>query len=173
LTELVWRDSRARFMADKYLQRFGKRQNEVLAAGEELKLVEAGNHAQGCIFREGMRPSTPALTESVDTISQRLTVFFIGRYDIRYANEEDLRAGKKLSNHRTERRGLRSNEYLRRVQLDLCRLSDAFPAVEFGLRHRRGESEARLRANEAFARLPDYYRQEENRPQSSRDLIPI
>src|SRR6266478_6196756 len=45
LTELLWRDSRARFMADKYLQRFGGRENEVLAMGEELKLVEAGNHA--------------------------------------------------------------------------------------------------------------------------------
>jgi membrane protein DedA with SNARE-associated domain len=92
--DLVWRDSRARFMADKYLQRFMERQREVLAAGEELKLVEAGNHAQGCIFRDGMHLCTPALTERIDDISQKLTGFFIGRYDIRYRSEEDLRAGK-------------------------------------------------------------------------------
>jgi hypothetical protein len=93
VTELVWRDARARFMADKYLQRFSERQGEVLPVGEELKLVEAGNHAQGCIFRDGMRLCTPELESRMDEISQKLTGFFIGRYDIRYASEEDLQAG--------------------------------------------------------------------------------
>jgi len=93
VTELVWRDPRARFMADKYLQRFSKRQGELLPVGEELKLVEAGNHAQGCIFRDGMRLCTPELESRMDAISQKLTGFFIGRYDIRYASEGDLQAG--------------------------------------------------------------------------------
>ena len=96
VTELVWRNPRARFMADKYLQRFSERQNDVLAVGDELKLVEAGNHAQGCIFRDGSRLCTPALTERIDAISQKLTGFFIGRYDIRYGSEEDLRVGKNF-----------------------------------------------------------------------------
>src|SRR5204863_9103833 len=34
--ELIWSDPRARFMTDKYLQRFTERQGEVLAVGEEL-----------------------------------------------------------------------------------------------------------------------------------------
>src|SRR5258706_13763280 len=80
-------------MADKYLQRFSERQGEVLPVGEELKLVVAGNHAQGCIFRDGMRLCTPELESRMDEISQKLTGFFIGRYDIRYASEEDLRDG--------------------------------------------------------------------------------
>jgi hypothetical protein len=96
VTELVWRDPRARFMADKYLQRFSERQDEVLSVGEELKLVEAGNHAQGCIFRDGTRLCTPELEARVDNISQKLTGFFIGRYDIRFASEDDLRAGKNF-----------------------------------------------------------------------------
>jgi hypothetical protein len=96
LTELVWRDPRARFMADKYIQRFSERQDEVLAVGEELKLVEAGNHAQGCIFRDGTRLCTPELEARIDNISQKLTGFFIGRYDIRFSSEEDLRAGKNF-----------------------------------------------------------------------------
>jgi hypothetical protein len=96
VTELVWRDLRARFLADKYLRRFSERQCEVLAVGEELKLVEAGNHAQGCIFRDGMRLSTPELEARIDDISRKLTGFFIGRYDIRFASEEDLRAGKNF-----------------------------------------------------------------------------
>jgi hypothetical protein len=96
VTELIWNDPRARFMADKYRQRFTERQGEVLALGEELKLVEAGNHAQGCIFRDGMRLCTPELESRMDAISQKLTGFFIGRYDIRYGNEEDLRAGRNF-----------------------------------------------------------------------------
>jgi hypothetical protein len=96
VTELIWRDPRARFMADKYLQRLSERQNEMLALGEELKLVEAGNHAQGCIFRDGMKLCTPALSERIDVISQKLTGFFVGRYDIRYSSEDDLRAGKSF-----------------------------------------------------------------------------
>jgi hypothetical protein len=67
-----------------------------LAAGEELKLVEAGNHAQGCVFRDGMRLCTPKLERRIDVISQRLNGFFIGRYDIRFASEDDLRAGKNF-----------------------------------------------------------------------------
>jgi hypothetical protein len=90
---LILGDARARFIADKYLRRFSCRQNEVLALGEELKLVEAGNHAQGCIFRDGMRFCTPELEARIDEISQKLTGFFIGRYDLRFASEEDLRAG--------------------------------------------------------------------------------
>jgi len=94
--ELVWRDARARFMAAKYLDRLHGRQNEVLPAGETLKLVEAGNHAQGCIFRDGMHLCTPALAERIDIISQKVDGFFIGRYDMRYANEHDLRAGRNF-----------------------------------------------------------------------------
>jgi membrane protein DedA with SNARE-associated domain len=94
--ELVWRDLRARFLAEKYLKRLGSRENEVLAADETLKLVEAGNHAQGCIFRDGMRLCTRELARRIDEISGKLNGFFIGRYDIRFANEEELRAGKNF-----------------------------------------------------------------------------
>jgi hypothetical protein len=96
VAELIWSDPRARFMADKYLQRFSERQDDVLSVGEELKLVEAGNHAQGSIFRDGMRLCTPGLESRMDEISQKLTGFFIGRYDIRYASEENLLAGKNF-----------------------------------------------------------------------------
>lgn len=93
LAELIENDPRARHVADTYLKRFAVRRNDILAAGEQLKLVEAGNHAQGCIFRDGMRLNTPELAARIDDISQKLTGFFIGRYDIRYASEADLSAG--------------------------------------------------------------------------------
>jgi hypothetical protein len=96
IEELVWRDPRARFVAEKYLSRLESRRMEVLCAGEKLKLVEAGNHAQGCIFQDGMRFCTPELEARIDEISQQLDGFFVGRYDIRYAAEADLRAGKNF-----------------------------------------------------------------------------
>ncbi len=92
--ELILRDDRARLIADIYLRRFETRRGEVLAPGVPLRLVEAGNHAQGCIFRDGHRLHTDALAACIDAISRRVPGFYIGRYDLRYSNEEDLRAGQ-------------------------------------------------------------------------------
>ena len=58
-----------------------------------MKLVEAGNHCQGCIFEDGMHLYSEALRERIDQISQALQEFYVGRYDIRYRNYELLRAG--------------------------------------------------------------------------------
>jgi membrane protein DedA with SNARE-associated domain len=96
IAELIWKDPRARFLAQVYLRRLRGRQEEVLAADEALKLVHAGNHAQGCIFRNGMHFCTPALIETIDNISRKVPGFYIGRYDIRYANEADLEAGRNF-----------------------------------------------------------------------------
>jgi hypothetical protein len=93
VAELIWDDARARFIADKYLARLGVQRDEVLSNGETLKLVEAGNHAQGCIFRDGMHFWSEELERRIDGISQSINGFFIGRYDIRYASRADLRAG--------------------------------------------------------------------------------
>jgi membrane protein DedA with SNARE-associated domain len=92
--ELIWRDPRARFMAQKYLKRLGARSPDVPADGETIRLVESGNHAQGCIFRDGMRLWTQELEDRIDAISQKVHGFFIGRYDVRYASEQDLQTGR-------------------------------------------------------------------------------
>ena len=94
LEELVWADARARLIAETYLRRLGARRHEVLPAGEPCKLVEAGNHAQGCIFQDGRRLWSEALAERIDAISRRVEGFFIGRYDLRYASDDELRAGR-------------------------------------------------------------------------------
>ncbi len=94
IEQLILDDSRAAIMAATYLRRFADRRDEVLAPGETLKLVEAGNHAQGCIFRDGMHLATPELLAAIDHISQTIPGFFIGRYDVRYADEDELRAGR-------------------------------------------------------------------------------
>jgi membrane protein DedA with SNARE-associated domain len=96
VAELIARDRRARFMRI-YLERFAARLNLVLPAGQPLKLVEAGDHAQGCIFRDGRRLYTTELEQRIDEISRKVPGFFIGRYDIRYASEQDLRTARKFT----------------------------------------------------------------------------
>jgi hypothetical protein len=95
--ELILADPRAAIVAHTYLRRFADLRERVLARGETLKLVEAGNHAQGCIFRDGMHLATPELLSTLDRISQSVPGFFIGRYDIRYATDDDLRTGRGLT----------------------------------------------------------------------------
>ena len=94
--ELIRADSRAVLMARTYLPRFTSCRDQVLAAGEVLRLVETGNHAQGCIFRNGMHLHTNALECAIDEISRKLPGFFIGRYDIRYQNEADFKQGRNF-----------------------------------------------------------------------------
>ena len=95
IEQLILADPRASLIAQKYLTRFAARRDEVLATGEKLKLVESGNHAQGCIFRDGTHLWTAELEEAIDRIS-RLQGFHIGRYDIRYASDDDLRRGENF-----------------------------------------------------------------------------
>lgn len=94
IEELIWADERARFMANRYLSRFEHRRNEVPAPGQSLRLVEAGNHAQGCIFRDGTHLATPALAARIDEISRSIPGFHIGRYDVRYTDEMALAEGR-------------------------------------------------------------------------------
>jgi membrane protein DedA with SNARE-associated domain len=92
--ELIRADARASLLADTYLRRFDRWRTRVLENGESLRLVEAGNHAQGCIFRDGMRFWSSELEEQIDAISSRLPGFFIGRYDVRFRSIEEFRAGR-------------------------------------------------------------------------------
>ena len=94
LEELIRRDSRASIVACTYLQRFGSQRTRVLVEGERLKLVEAGNHCQGAIFLDGGRLYSAKLEKQIDEISRSVPGFFVGRYDVRYASEDALRAGR-------------------------------------------------------------------------------
>lgn len=84
LKQLIQNDPRAALISGIYLRRFSERLDEIPADGEQLRLVEAGNHCQGCIFRDGTHLITPALAERFDAISRSMKGFFIGRYDVRF-----------------------------------------------------------------------------------------
>jgi membrane protein DedA with SNARE-associated domain len=94
--ELVEADARARLISRTYLKRFERAADEVLEAGRVLRLVEAGNHCQGCIFLDGADLLTDELRQAFDAISRKLAGFFVGRYDIRYESDIELRAGRNF-----------------------------------------------------------------------------
>jgi hypothetical protein len=94
--ELVEADSRARLISQTYLRRFEAAADEVLEAGRSLTLVEAGNHCQGCVFLDGADLLKEELREAFDAVSRKLPGFFVGRYDIRYESDSELRAGRNF-----------------------------------------------------------------------------
>jgi membrane protein DedA with SNARE-associated domain len=93
LEELIHRDNRASILASVYLERFAAERGRIVAAGETIRLVEAGNHCQGAIFLDGSRLYSARLEETIDRISRSVPGFFVGRYDLRYASEKSLQAG--------------------------------------------------------------------------------
>jgi membrane protein DedA with SNARE-associated domain len=86
LRELIAADPRARFLQEIYLRRHSARLDAIPAADEVIRLVEAGNHAQGCLFLDGSRLATPALLDRIEALSRSVPGFHVGRYDVRYSD---------------------------------------------------------------------------------------
>jgi membrane protein DedA with SNARE-associated domain len=93
LHELIWRHPRYRMQARRFLARLDGRADDVPAAGERVPLALAGNHCQGALFRDGARLWTPELEARVDEIARAVEGFYFGRFDLRYADEEEFRRG--------------------------------------------------------------------------------
>ena len=96
LRELIENNERASLIASVYCRRFRAQLDRVLEAGEAFRLVEAGNHAQGCIFKDGAFLYSRQLEERVDQISRQVPGFYVGRYDVRYKSESLLKAGEEF-----------------------------------------------------------------------------
>jgi hypothetical protein len=95
--ELIWRHPRYRMQAGRFLARHDRDRDRVLADGERLPLAMAGNHCQGTMFRDGAHLITPALERAIDGIAQHFPGFFIGRFDVRYADPAEFQAGRDLA----------------------------------------------------------------------------
>jgi hypothetical protein len=95
LAELILADARARFIAEVYFERFRGRLADIPGPGETLRLVESGNHCQGCVFLNGAELIAPGLTAAIDgLIRQTMPDFHAGRLDVRYKNDDALRCGE-------------------------------------------------------------------------------
>ncbi len=94
LEQLILKDPRAIHMKSVYFRRFQKQLKEIPSKGKPFHLVQSGNHAQGCLFKDGLHLYSEALRDQIDTISRAIPGFFVGRYDIRYSSRETLMAGR-------------------------------------------------------------------------------
>jgi membrane protein DedA with SNARE-associated domain len=97
LAALVLAHPRFRLQAHVFLARHAAQRDRVPAAGERVRLAEAGNHAQGTEFRDGRALVTPALEARVDAIARQIDGFYFGRFDVRYRDRDAFMAGDDFS----------------------------------------------------------------------------
>ncbi|MBI1336698.1 MAG: hypothetical protein GC164_07025 [Phycisphaera sp.] len=93
LERLILRHPRYRMQAGVFMERHAQRLEQVLARGEAFTLVRSGNHCQGTIFKDGSFLITPELTTAINHATKNFRGFHVGRFDLRYTDQDSLKAG--------------------------------------------------------------------------------
>jgi len=94
LRELILADPRAGQVPGLYLPRHQDRLATTPPRGEPVRLAFAGSHSRGAIFRDGTDMVTEALRARFDAIAAAISEFWFGRFDIRFADFEEVRRGR-------------------------------------------------------------------------------
>jgi len=94
---LIEADPRHSKLVRLYLAQLASRLDTVPAKGERVRLVFAGNHCKGSIFRNGAAEITPTLTARIDAIARSMPDFHFGRIDLRYRSLQSLRRGEDFA----------------------------------------------------------------------------
>lgn len=97
LEELIWRHPRYKMQTGRFLERHSESLKTVLPKGERLQLVLAGTHSQGALFKDGGHLITPELERALNDTLTGFKGFHIGRFDIRYSDVEEFKAGRDLT----------------------------------------------------------------------------
>ena len=97
LSELLDKDKRAKKLRRLYDKRHKLRLNEVIPAGEKLRLVFSASHSKGAIFTDGNDYLTPQLTKAVDKIMQGIPQFYYGRLDVKFKDIDSLQRGENMA----------------------------------------------------------------------------
>lgn len=97
LLELINAHSRAKLRLAEMMHRHAHRLSRVIPAGQEFFLSYAGNHNRGARFINLYKQIDAELTAVFDKISHYTGQFYYGRYDIKCASLEDLKAGRNFS----------------------------------------------------------------------------
>lgn len=98
LAELIREEPRRRVQWNVFARRFHDRLDWVPGAGERVPLTHAANHVQGGVFVDAPELASPAFMRAIDAIAAGFQgpnggAFDFGRFDIRYRDEESLKAG--------------------------------------------------------------------------------
>jgi hypothetical protein len=83
LEELIHADPRARYWYPSFATIFHSRRQEIIPLGEEVLLMEIGNHNKGVTFRDASNQITDKLEQEIDQLSKHIDGFYYGRYDIK------------------------------------------------------------------------------------------
>lgn len=94
LRALIAADPRAGRLSHLYLGRHRDRLDDVIPAGEPVRLAFAGSHSRGAIFRDGNAFVTEAMRARFDMIADAIPGFCFGRFDVRFADFEAFRRGE-------------------------------------------------------------------------------
>lgn len=94
LEELIWLDEFAVSRGELYLECHDRDLNRVVPAGERVVLNLSGSYGHGarCVHRHDL--NTEALSQSVTSFAKRFPGLHFGRFDLRAASEEELKAGR-------------------------------------------------------------------------------
>jgi hypothetical protein len=97
LEQLIQKHPRAKFRYEEMKHRHGHRFERVIPEGEIFYLSYAGNHNRGAHFTNLHNEIDENMHKVFDDLSHYTKTFFYGRYDIKTASIEDLKAGKNFS----------------------------------------------------------------------------
>ena len=97
LRALIEEDPRHSRLKHLYLARLGASLQSVPAEGARVRLVFAGNHCKGSIFRNGADEITPALSARIEEVARAMPDFHFGRIDVRFRSLAALREGSDFA----------------------------------------------------------------------------
>ncbi|MEZ6241963.1 MAG: alpha/beta fold hydrolase [Phycisphaerales bacterium] len=101
IRRLILAHKRCRLQAGALLDQLGERADEVPGDGVVIKIGQVGNHIRGAKFSDGADLITPELEHAIDEVARNFKgidggELDIGRFDVRFRSEDELRRGENL-----------------------------------------------------------------------------
>jgi membrane protein DedA with SNARE-associated domain len=96
LEELILKDGRAVCLGEKYLAHNATHLETVPVKGETVPIIDIGTHSRGAVFLDGNWLKTRELEDRIDAICRGFDGFYFGRFDIRVARFDELKAGRNF-----------------------------------------------------------------------------
>jgi hypothetical protein len=93
LHDLFLKNERCMYHYDLMKNMYQNELNTILPKEEKKILVSIGNHARGTTFLNDNAMISPALNERIDALSQQISGFYIGRFDLKANSIEEVCEG--------------------------------------------------------------------------------
>ena len=94
--QLINEHDRAVLHYEKLRGKFGSRWDEILLPGETLILENVGNHCRGTMFLDRNSEIDESIKKQMIPLLRSMPNVYYGRFDLRVASWESLRAGKDI-----------------------------------------------------------------------------